>query len=274
MSQSLASKHRNIKVISIENKGVSNARNIGIDTAKGNYICFVDGDDYHIDDGIINILTLCEKNNVNIGRGKYSIYKDGNYSKNNNNNCKFYNNVISGEEFLVNTIKYYENEVVPWLGVFKREFLKNNKLYFDTSISYEEDQIFFLDCLLKPNCTVIQTNDNFYAYRYRSSSATKKPSMKQIDDVLKVVDQEEQLALLVNSRKIRRHARRYACSSFYQLTSIYGRIDKEDRKSVSKKIPFKTKTRYILNPYDFHQCIKIFLFTFFRWFVDILYDRR
>ena len=46
MAEALASQHGNVRVINKENGGLSTARNAGIDAAKGDYIWFIDGDDY------------------------------------------------------------------------------------------------------------------------------------------------------------------------------------------------------------------------------------
>ena len=55
-----------IKVIDIENNGVSNARNIGIKNANGQYVQFIDGDDYIDEDMIERLVNLSEKYNTDI----------------------------------------------------------------------------------------------------------------------------------------------------------------------------------------------------------------
>ena len=270
----LKTKYNNIILMSFDNNGVSNARNEGVKYAHGKYICFVDGDDFHINNGIINLLKTSEDNDLDVARGKYYVFKDGTYHKNNGNIFSFYNKVLSGFEFLYNTIKYQENEVVPWLGLFKKNFLIKNKISFNRFISYEEDHIFFLSCLMAQKCRVMQSDCCFYAYRFRESSVTKTPTFKQAEDVIKVVVLEETIAKKAKNKKTRRYIRKYESSSFYQLTSIYGRVDKTTKKQINKIATFSIKWRCLLNPYNKHQFFKIFLFTFFRWVVDAVYRSR
>ncbi len=56
-----------VKVIHQEYKGVSSARNIGVNNAKGNYIGFVDSDDYIYKDMYSTLYNLCQQTNSDIG---------------------------------------------------------------------------------------------------------------------------------------------------------------------------------------------------------------
>ena len=73
----LKQQDKRIKVIHQKNKGVSCARNKGIDIAKGEYITFVDADDY-IDEKMIKVLlTNLRKYDADISMCKYNeIYRD------------------------------------------------------------------------------------------------------------------------------------------------------------------------------------------------------
>lgn len=74
--------------------------------------------------------------------------------------------------------------MVPWLGFFKREYLTKHNLLFPEGIAYEEDQLFFLEALIcDQKCRIYQSDLEFYAYRKRDGSATKTPTLKQVQDV-------------------------------------------------------------------------------------------
>lgn len=64
-----------IKVLHKENGGLSSARNTGIDVAHGEYISFVDSDDYIAEDMIETLLTAIEKNNAELAMVKYQEVK-------------------------------------------------------------------------------------------------------------------------------------------------------------------------------------------------------
>lgn len=267
-----------IHVIHKENGGISSARNAGLKKARGEYVCFVDSDDFFKQAFAQNFLEICETEKLDIIRGWYGIYDEerGVFVDHQYPNISFSNKTLSGKEFLVHTITEKANEVVPWLGFFRREYLLEHNLQFPEGIAYEEDQLFFLEALLcDDNCRVYQSDIEFYAYRKRAGSATKSPKLKQVQDIIYVVEKETELISSFHlTGKVREAAYKYICSSFYQLTSIYGRLEKKYAERAAKLAPFWMKWQSICHPYDRHQQVKIFLFTFARWFVDLVYKRR
>lgn len=268
---------RNVQLINKKNEGISIARNVGLQKAKGEYVCFIDSDDFYKIDFSQNFLDICHKYDLDMIRGTYGIYDDESkqYLSHDIPKMTYINKILKGKDFLKYAINEHSNEVVPWLGFYKREFLLKNNIFFPRYISYEEDHLFFLKALLSEECRVYQTNVEFYAYRKRKGSATKTPTLKQVEDIVYIVNEEK---MFVNSLLLEKKyiisARKYICSSFYQLTSIYGRLSDKDRAIVDKISLFDIEKECIKYSYDYHQKIKIILFTYARWFVKLIYDRR
>ena len=271
-------KYSFIKLIDKQNGGISSARNSGLEIAVGKYVCFIDSDDFYKKKFAKKFLDLCELNNLDIIRGWYGIYEEDKqaFSVHIQPKVSYINKVCNGRDFLMNSVKEHANEVVPWLGFFRREYLLKNGILFPEGIAYEEDQLFFLQALVQDEtCRVLQSDLEFYAYRKRRGSATKTPTYKQVQDIMYIVNREKAVVnQYVVSKKLITYCFKYITSSFYQLTSIYGRVAKEDKKKIAKIVPFSVKWQCLRYPYDKHQWIKIFLFTFARWIVDIVYRRQ
>ena len=266
----------NVKVINQQNQGVSEARNKGLKQAKGEYICFLDADDYLEKDVLSKFYESCKNNNLDVIRGAYKIYSEekNDYITHNAPNFPLINKMITGKDFLNYSMQYHFNEVVPWLGLFKREYLINNNLFFPKGIAFEEDQILFLNAMLL-NGKFMQTDIYFLTYVYRNTSCTKTLNFKKAEDVAFIVKQEIKLLKEFYLDKVTyKNALKYISSSFYQLTSIYGRVDKSLRRKCVKLLPFKTRFKLMLNPYNSYHFKKIFLFNFCRIILNFYYDRN
>lgn len=270
----ISDRYKCVKYYRKQNAGVSAARNYGLSVARGKYICFLDGDDFYIGDHLNEFIKICNIYEIDVFRGLYQIFDNEKkiFLPFSDNTPSYNDKILSGEEFLQKSIQENTNEVVPWLGFFRREYLLKNQIVFPEGIGYEEDHIFFLKALLGEGCKVWQSNKIFYAYRKRGGSATKTPTVKQALDVVSIVELEHDLIdSLVLCKETRKAALRFSSGSLYQLTSIYGRVNKEDKSRIAKVVPFKMKWKCVCYASNRHQQMKIFLFTFMRWFVDLVY---
>ena len=265
-----------VHVMDQPNQGVSVARNNGMRAAKGKYICFMDADDFYTVDFASNFFEICERERLDVIRGFYRFFDEDTQSFRNEPEKKlsYYNKVLTGGEFLNLSIREHANEVVPVGGFFRREHLLDNDIWFPEGIIFEEDQIFFLETLLKSPARVMQTPVEFYAYRKRTGSATTTPTLKKAQDVGFIVGKELAMVTQISNHVVRRAAKRFAGSSFFQLTCIYGRLPKEQRKDARRICDFKTKLTCVFHASDRYQQMKIALFTFAPWLVDLIYDLR
>lgn len=124
-----AQKDKRIRVFHQSNGGVSSARNKGIKEALGEYIIFVDSDDYILTDKLEKTLPYCQ-HNPDFIVALYLVPKSELYLLHN----------ISKKDFpLVNRIG------VVWTSTFKSSILKNHKIYFNENIWHGEDTLFILN---------------------------------------------------------------------------------------------------------------------------------
>lgn len=265
-----------IHVLDQPNRGVSATRNNGMRAAKGKYICFMDADDFYTVDFARDFFEICERERLDIIRGFYRYFDEGTQTFRDEPEKKlsYYNKVLTGGEFLNLSIREHANEVVPVGGFFRREHLMESEIWFPEGIIFEEDQIVFLEALLKVPTRVMQTPVVFYAYRKRAGSATTTPTLKKAKDVGFIVRKELALVNRISDPGTRRAAKCYAGNSFFQLTCIYGRLPKQQRKEARRICDFKTKLSCSLHAADRYQRMKITLFTFAPWLVDLFYNLR
>lgn len=129
--------HR-VKVIHIPNGGVSNARNVGIQHATGEYIALVDSDDY-------------------IDKEFLEVHVKG-IQKNSSDLCvSALNTEHLGRSFEIHIAPDYEEELLflfqsfllfgPMVKLYRSEFIRKHQISFPKGISYGEDLLFNLDYL-------------------------------------------------------------------------------------------------------------------------------
>ncbi len=152
----------NFKIIRQKNKGLGGARNTGINNATGNYILFVDGDDYFIQD---KFSIFYDKYSEVFMNSNIDLIKWGMLINRENKiriSCPKYKFCKNNNEYIKYT--YFLNEYL-WSSctfIIRRELLIKNNIYF-VERSFSEDFDFM--CKLNPfikNC--ILTNDVVYYY--------------------------------------------------------------------------------------------------------------
>lgn len=150
-----------IRVINQENQGVSVARNVGIENSTGEYILFVDADDW------LNIKT-CEKINANLL----------------DNDLISFNATFVSKNKLVLGIKKNKSTMLNcgmWAICYKREFLNKNQIRFPQGIKIAEDSVFKCQAFSQTNNILILDNYLYFYLADRENSASKVENIIQDD---------------------------------------------------------------------------------------------
>lgn len=172
-----ARKDTRVRVIHKENGGLSDARNAGMDTAKGEYLCFIDSDDF-IDPEMLQILyQLLTDNQADISIcGVRNCFESGAYEQ-----CPDERQfVLSGEEALKQTLMGRELAGTICNKLIRRGLCREHR--FIKGRTYED--AFFMPELLLQAKTVAVTTKSFYNYWHRSGSITTKPFTERNMDVV------------------------------------------------------------------------------------------
>lgn len=131
------------KILSQNNRGLSSARNVGIDKAKGEYIMFVDSDDFIDEDACEQLYSLVENEKVDILGSCFRTYPEGSVSK-----FSMRTGVLStASDLLKSTLKPQSSDDLcfVWRYLIRRDFLNKNNIRFNPEIRYAEDMIFMME---------------------------------------------------------------------------------------------------------------------------------
>lgn len=161
-----------IHVVHKKNGGLSDARNHGLAAATGEYIIFLDSDDYIA-------LDTCEKfaqftssgadmlvGNAIVEGGACDLTQIAQSDM-----------VTTGQEYLKQAYSQGKAHMAAWLNVYRRQFLLENGLEFKKGILHEDEQ-FTPRAFLKANA-VINTGVTFYHYIIRENSITTKKDKRR-----------------------------------------------------------------------------------------------
>lgn len=183
----------NYRIISQSNCGVSVARNKGILEAKGEYVCFLDSDDY-IHENYIKLmyekasacdcdLVFCDYTQVD---SKHNVIVES--------TTKFLDDFINGKE---GALKQLSTDITIGMGsaLYRTSIIKENNIFFDSSRKYAEDVVFTVKALLKMN-KIISLNEALMFYVRWDLSVTNSVSLRHLDcyysyvDLLKYLDSQ------------------------------------------------------------------------------------
>lgn len=167
--------HSNLRIVSQKNQGPSTARNSGIDLAKGDYIWFVDSDDYIVECCLALLLSVITAQKLDILYFTFEeIGLDASRTKRNIQPVSK-NKIINGK----NALKEGFYPSSSCIALWNRNYLDRIKLRFSTNIMYAEDSLFSFTALCQAN-NVMFIDESFYVYERREGSSTTKAGEEKI----------------------------------------------------------------------------------------------
>lgn len=224
-------KDNRIKVFSEKRKGVSFARNLGLAVSKGEYILFVDSDDW-VENNMVELMYQELRNNkeLDLCICGYNEYLE---EKQENRKINYSNNILNNN--FIDIILNNNNLVKGYLSnkMFQKKLLKK---YFRTDIAIKEDLIFLLSNF--NNATRFKIiNIPLYNYRINQNSALH--SKKITDQKITALKADKWIIDNINSPYIKEYKISFIIEYYYYCSQL----EKSKAKMIKKKY-HKTLRKY------------------------------
>ena len=192
-----AQRDNRIRVIHKANGGLSDARNAGIRIARGDYIVFVDSDDY-IDSDACERFAEYTKLGCDILIGGAIVEGgDQNFAHISDKDV-----VFSGMEYLKRAFQVQKAPMAAWLNIYRREYLLCSNIFFKYGILHEDEQ--FTPRAFMNAVTVIVTDIIFYHYVIRANSIMTSPDKRRnAHDLFETCCELEKIYSAIECRKLK-----------------------------------------------------------------------
>ena len=242
-----AVKDNRLRIITQPNEGLSAARNLGMKEAKGDYILFLDSDDWLETNALETLAQNLNDEDMLCFSGRRYFEETGNYhaadqleEKTYSTGMAYYNeNALQRRDFAF---------VCVVLRLYRRRFLLENSLRFKEGI-YHEDNLFTpTACYFAKKVKVI--NECLYDYRVRANSIMTKTNVKRLRDMLGVAN--ELAAFFILKTGFDKTVVYRTITHHYQV--VFVNAPKEERKELKRLCDWKsyktvsrTKLRHRVN---------------------------
>lgn len=196
IAQSWKDRFDRIKIINKpKNSGLSDTRNVGMDVSKGDYIVFVDSDDY-IENGALEVFYriingyapdiiyagFIKENEQGVKKHKFGFISES-------------ERIYSSQDYMRSELKHRNLFAGAQFGIYRRDMLINNRLYFKSGILHEDEE--WTPRVLMKAKSVYLSNNYFYHYLKRDGSiTTKKDRTKNGLDLSRTCTELEKYAVI------------------------------------------------------------------------------
>lgn len=148
-----------VKVFDKANGGVSSARNLGIERAEGEYLMFVDSDDWLTPDALETFMPYIPEYDI-VRFSAYAVYPD--------KIRKYKLGRSDNRERIMRDIIARRTIVACWGAIFRKELFTENDIRFDETLNIGEDWL--VTALLTRHCSRIKLLPDSYGYNYNKTN--------------------------------------------------------------------------------------------------------
>ena len=194
-----AMKDSRIRVIHKLNGGLSEARNYGIDSAKGKYLCFIDSDDFVHNQYLEILYNTLKSSGADMSICEYSIYRDSDIL-----NPKKYGDKIQYEEFNDNYLyddhflnNKWVNLVCAWNKLYQRELFE--QIRYPVGKVHEDNFTYYK--LIDKAKKVVYTEEKLYYYYMSENSISRSGFSDKRLHILQAY--QEQIEYFIERKKQR-----------------------------------------------------------------------
>ncbi|WP_288222083.1 glycosyltransferase family 2 protein [uncultured Clostridium sp.] len=249
---------KRIKVIHKENSGLSDARNKGLENTTGDYIIFLDSDDYWSDNNalreLVNQINEVQADLIIFGYRKY--YEDINKFGKECFKCDR-STLLNSKNQLNYLMKHRCYESSSWNKVIRREILIDNNILFRKGVLCEDIE---WSAKLAMNIKKYDYyQNNFLVYVQRKNSITKSKVLDIINDLfnnikicVEIIENQKNIEF-----DIKKEINNYIAFQYSTLLVYLGKVNIGNNDAILKEIK---KYRYLLR-YGFDNRVKIIYYT-------------
>ncbi len=234
------------------NKKQAGARNTGLKTAKGEYIWFVDSDDYIKPNVSKKLVDMALLNDLDVLHFDYaSVNNNGEileYPKNSETD------IIDGNTFFFDKNEiWWKKAIEVWRRIHKRTFLLENNLFFDENVFYED--ITYSIRTFNSAKRVMHISETPYCYRNNPFSFTNSPItynklLESLKLSLRCIDLSQNTILNEKYKNLLVDFSKYHIYEIKNNLMLLDNIERTNFNNNSKKLPIKN-LKSILNWKDY-----------------------
>ena len=259
------------------NGGLSSARNYGLDKSTGEWVVFVDSDDYWVSSEVLStLLHVAYQTSADIVRFEYSAVDE--YGA-----ALYEHSYESKKNLMERPLSPYElfhggiaGEFFTWLFLMRRSLI--NDLRFDESRKFQEDIDFGLRLFATKQFNCAYCNRRFYAYRKRRNSITTTPVLSNLEASFTLTDQFDHYADITSDKCLQKEYRYNAVMMYYWTLCTF--VEKpyfKIRRNAFKALrvnAFRKAAIARMVKYKVFNKASLLIFLPHRWSVILIYLRN